>query len=359
MHAGNKYFYAGEFNTNECAVYINNTAEGFGSITFNGTIFEFNSLALYCYNTSVMITPVSFKDVWFESNASASVTIDSWSGTTVTTQTVTGGNTILDGNNGVFDFNTSFFSDCQVKANDAQVNVNGCRSERESGVNGKNSVITGTNSTIVQNNCYGDLGPSLGTNMYSTGFTKITRDTIDSSPTNSSNRSFTVMPRGSKIASYGPSLAFSAPLTTAASTTGTFALTGTVVSDGLIYNQCNEFTRASFTTAQFTQLSTPNSAITTSVGYYVFTIDLKVISGNVNVNVWDRNTKQFVTVFKPSTEWQTLAGIGYADSAFSMFLDFQGANETTTWRVSAYQIHRFNTRAQAQAFLNSGVFAES
>ena len=57
----------------------------------------------------------------------------------------------------------------------------------------------------------------------------------------------------------------------------------------------------------------------------------------------------------------TFAAIGYSAGGQELYLDFYGDTTTgdCTWRVSAYQIHRFDTCEQAQAFLCSGAFAES
>jgi hypothetical protein len=365
MHAGNKYFYGGEFSYNTCAFYCNNTADGFGGITFTNTIFEQNSLAAYFFCTGAPITAPKFDAVWFEANTSsgASISIDSWTGSTLTTQSVVGGNTIFDNaggsETGEYKFVDSFFSDCQLKAANTQVIVETCRSERASGVGGVNSSVTGDNSLILQNNCYGDQGPSVGKNIYSTGFTKIDLKTISATPFIAEVNWFNVTPRTSKVASYGPSLKAVVPFTGAESTTGAFPLTGTVVSDGQIYSTCNEFTVASFTSAQFTSVT--NSAISTVAGFYVYTFDAKITAGNLFFYLWDRGSNQF-SIFMEVPDlnnWYSFAAIGYSSGAGNLFLDFGGDGVAATWRVSAFQIHRFDTFAQAQAFLNSGTYATS
>ena len=365
MHAGNKYFYGGEFSYNTCAFYCNNTADGFGGITFTNTIFEQNSLAAYFFSTGVPITAPKFDATWFEANTTsgASISIDSWTGSTLTTQSVVGGNTIFDNaggsQTGGYKFVDSFFSDCQLKAANTQVIVESCRTERASGVGGVNSSVTGNNSLILQNNCYGDQGPSVGKNVYSTGFTKVDRNQIGSTPSTALENWFNVTPRTSKVASYGPSLKAAVPFTSAEATTGAFSLTGTVVSDGQIYSTCNEFTVPSFTSSQFNSVT--NSAIATVAGYYVYTFDAKVTVGNLLFYVWDRGSNQFsISMEVPDlNNWYSFAAIGYSSGAGNLFLDFGGDGVAATWRVSAFQIHRFDTFAKAQAFLNSGTYATS
>ena len=364
MHAGNKYFYDGEFSGNDCGFYCNNTADGFGGISFTNTIFENNSLAAYVYTTSVPITPVVLDTVWFEANSAASVTIDSWSGSTLTTQTVTGGNTIFDSatddSGASFQFSNGWFSDCQLKSYGAQVIVDNCRSERQPGVSGYNSVVTGLNSTIIQNNCYGDLGPSQGTNIYSTGTVKIRSNNIASNPTTAAGNWSTIFPRNSKITSYGPSLKIAVPFTSAESTTGSFALTGSVVSDGQIYSTCNEFTQSAFLSTQYSGITNSNLTLV-SGKYYVFTFDAKITVGSMYFNVWNRSTAQWsISMTCPTlSTWYTFASIGLATNTSTIYLDFQGNNVDATWRVSALQIHLFNTMSQAQAFLAGGAYAAS
>ena len=360
MHAGCKYFYGGEFHSNDCAFYCHNTADGFGAVSFTGPIFEANALALYVYSTSDLINSISLESVWFESNSSASVVIDSWSGSAVTPQTVIGGNTIFDGTRGSYQFTNSFFTDCQLKASYATVIAENSRCESKGGVGGKNSLVTGENSSIIQNNCYSDNGPSVGTGIYSTGFTTIVRNNIEANPTTAGGNWFNVIPRSSKAQNYGPSLKASVPFTSAESTTGSFGLTGSVVSDGQIYSTCNEYTRSAFLSNEYTAVI--NSYITLVPDkYYVYTFDAKVTVGGVHFRVWNRSTAQFSTGLACPTlgRWYSFAAIGKATNTNAIFLDCRGANVDATWRLSAFQIHQFDSFTEAKAFLQSGVFAES
>jgi hypothetical protein len=150
------------------------------------------------------------------------------------------------------------------------------------------------------------------------------------------------------------------PFTSAQSTTGSFNLTGTVVSDGVIYSTCNEFTRAAFAANESTFVI--NTITNLAVGWYVYTIDIKVTAGSVGFDIWNQSTKQMArTLICPTVgDWYSFAGIGYSDAASgTLFLDAIGAGVTATWRLSAWQIHKFNTLAQAQAFLNSYAYAAS
>jgi hypothetical protein len=364
MHAGNKYFYAGEFSANECAFYLHNTTDGFGGVSFTDTIFEGNLVSHYIYTTNTFF-PVRWTSAWFEANGqnsggAATVAIDAWSGSVKTTQTLTKRNIILDGTNGAFQFNTSFFTDVQAKGTALNVEANCCRTETNSGFNGNScSVDNPSSSVITLTSPYSDGGFQRADSVITSGRPFSMRPTIDSSPTSAQGRGFIIKPRSSKIASYGPSKAVTLPLITSYTTNGSFSLTGTVVSDGRIYSSCNEFTRAAFTSSQYTAFD--NNAITTLAGWYVFTIDVKRLIGNPSVFVWDRNTAQFaISMFMPaSNKWYTFAGIGYSTGGQTLYFDFKGSDENCTWRVSACQLHYFVSLEQAQSFLDSGVFAES
>jgi hypothetical protein len=361
MHAGNKHFYAGEMNNNDCAIYVHDTDLDTGDITFQNTIFEFNSIAAYVYANGG-ITPIIWDSCWIEGNGggSGTVTIDSWSGTTKTTQTLTKRSFIFDGDRSEFVFWSTFLTDVNVLGSNIRVTGHNCRIETTGGYGGNIfSVAQPGSSSVELINPFGNGLPKTD-GIISSGTVKSLLGNIDSNTTNSQLRWFITARRKSKIGSYGPSKVVTAPLATAATTgSGSFNLTGTVVADGLIYSNCNEFTRTNFLSSEFTALT--GSSITTTAGWYVTTLDMKRTLGNPNFSIWDRNLNQFIVFAGPPVinKWYTFAAIAYSPGAQTLYLDFSGSNETCTWRVSAFQLHRFDTYQQAADFLGSGVYAES
>lgn len=375
MHAGCKYFYGGEFNSNDVAIYINNTnTDGFGAISLYGTIIEANKIGIYAYISPNVYVPMNLDSVWFEANGvyfGGTSTIDAWSGTTRSNQTVTNSSIVIDGSptTGSIKFNirSGLVPDYHLKASNTQLVCSDCRVESNAGYGGGPGLVDYPDSSYVKfENPYslggwwsGDAGAPL---PFVTGIAKMDSPILNSG-SRAFGRCFQTNARGSKVTNYGPSRAMSAPLTTAATTgSGSFGLTGTVVSDGRIYNQCNEFTRAAFGSGEYTRLDNPVSTITTSAGWYVFTIDFKIVSGaGVKLHVWDRSTVQLATgIMAPSTgKWYTASAIGYSTGGQTLYLDFSGMNGDVTWRVSAYQIHRFDTEMDAWNFIQSNVYAES
>ena len=371
MHAGCKYFYAGEFSSNDCAVYCFNETDGFGAINFKDTIFEYNLIATYLVAGIGTFSPLSFNGVWFEGNGvisggAATVTVDNWVGTTKSNLVVNKRTHIFKGDRTQIEFNNSgIVCDINMESTNSIVDVSNCRVETSSGFNGGPCTVTNPSSSTIRMHNPSSAGGFLkGDSQICVGAPQSTTPDILGGVTFSSNRWFLTNQRASKVAAYGPSRAMSSPLTSAATTGfGSFNLTGSVVSDGRIYSNCNEFTRAAFANNEFTRLNSPDSLITTSAGWYVFTLDFKRTAGNPLVYVWDRSNAQLAIVMSAPAlnKWYTLAAIGYATGGQTLFLDFGGGTttETCTWRISAYQIQRFETMEQAQSFLMSGAFAES
>ena len=368
MHAGNKYFYGGEFHGNTVAVYIHNTADGFGGISFYGTVLESNSIAVYAYMSAMQVTPITFDSVWFEANGSligGNSTIDSWSGSTKSSQTLTNKSIIVDGGSGKLAINSSFAADIRLIGNDHQVVCTNCRVETSGGYNGGLLVVDSpTTSFIKFINPYWDAGPSSSSSYYipfvSGNVVQNSKTIINGTP--AASRVFQVPARSSKVTSYGPSRIMGSPLTSAATTgNGSFNLTGTVVADGRLYSNCNEFTQASFGSGQYTALATPFYSTTTTAGWYVATFDIKVTVGSIYLHIWDRNTAQFIINVGCDTSvgWRTLAGVAYSAGGQTLYWDFQGNGVNATWRVSAFQLHKFTTQQEAFDFIASGVFAES
>ena len=365
MHAGNKYFYGGEFSNNDCALYVNDTAQGGGAagIEFFGTIMEFNQIAAYVYSNTRPFIQCMFDGVWFESNGatrttgSTTVTIDSWSGTTVTTQTIDRHTLILDGDGGRMLCRNCFFTDVEVKATNAQVTALDCHTEKNIGNIGAPCIVADS-SVIRIKDSYTGFGNPQGNNITVTGFVDL-QETSIVGPTGAGGRWYPTIARGSKIANYGLNIAIALPLTTAYTLGGSFSLLGTVVSDGRIYNQCNNFTRAAFLSTEFVRFEA--NVITTTAGWYVFTMDAKVSAGDPVFYVWDRSNRQLASSMTcpAKNKWFTFAGYGYSAGGDTLFFDVQGSNATCTWRNSALQMLRFDTKEEAQSFLVTGAFAES
>ena len=360
MHGGNKYFYAGEISGNDCGVYVHNAIEG-GGISFTDTIFEYNKISAYIYS-NVCINPYTWNNCWCEENAKGggTVTIDNWSGSTKSTQTVENRSLIFDGDGGYYVFNSTFITDVNVLGSNIKVVANDCRVESTSGfLSNIFSVAQPTSSSIELRNPFGN---TLAKNdaVLITGSPKSYYPTLNANATSSANRWFIAPPRSSKVSNYGSSKVTVNPLTTSATTgNGSFGLTGTIVSDGQIYASCNEFTRPAFSSSEYTSLTGSN--ITTTSGWYIFTVDLKVVAGNPVVYIWDRNTAQLATgmTVPKLNKWYTLTAMAYSAGSQNLYLDFGGNNATCTWRVSAYQMHRFDTQQEGSNFLASSVFVES
>ena len=368
MHAGNKYFYNGEMNNCDCAVYVHNRIDGFGAIIFNGTIFEHNMIAAYL-DIDKTFVPITFNGCWNETNGSAkggSSTIDQWVGTTRSDQVVLNKTVVIAGPPGLtmdpmpaqVIINDGTSGDIHIKHERAQVTINRSRVESVIGYGGGTFVVDyPLSSTITLRDPVSDGGvggtyfPLLEGHLRVGGTMQTTVRTY--------SRGVRVKARDSKVASYGPSKAVSFDFTTAASTAGAFVLTGVVVADGRLYANCNEFTRTGgWTSSQFTRVNSPELQVAVTPGWFVFTVDIKVVSGaGVTVAVWDRGANQLAAIVANDVgAWRTYAGIAYTGASHNLFLDFTGNGGDTVFRISAYQLHKFATFEEASDFLNGGAF---
>ena len=367
MHSGNKYFYGGEIGANEIGLYVNDVEQGGAAagIEFFGTIFEFNRVAAYIYTVNRPYIQCMFDGAWFESNGALSsggpqVSLDVWVGSSVSTQSIDKHTIIMDGDGGRVLMRNCFCTDIEVKATNAQVTAIDCHVEKESGNNGAPCIIADTSVLYIKDS-YTGYGNPTGDNIVVTGFVDLQESNIvGGTSAAAAGRWYPTIQRGSKISNYGPNKAITLPLTTAYTLGGgAFTLLGTVVSDGQIYSQCNEFSRAAFLSSEYVRYD--SNVITTSDGWYVFTMDVKVLAGNPAFYVWNRGTAQLAIgmTCPEQFKWFTFAGYGYSGGGDTLYFDISGSNATCTWRNSALQLLRFDTKYQAQSFLASGAFAES
>ena len=394
MHAGCKYFYAGMFTNNEVAVYINNTSY-YGAVEFFGTIFELNWIGAYIYNNDFQITPVAFYGCWMEFNGAtyapnpANITIDVWTGGTRTTTSVAKRSWIIEGTKSEIIFNDcGIVADINLTATHSRVYLNNCSTETNIGWIGAPCTVTNASSQIINESPKTEGGTLRDDGVVTTGRVKIARSDLElTAPfdifTNASRWWF-APPRAGISPDMG-SLVASEPFITPVSLapgTGASALTGTIVNDGRIFKQCNEFTDASFSTGEYWGLTSvtspfviPGAKFGTSAGWYAFTIDVKVTTcadlQYLYFYVWNQNpTGEFASMMWQGTvpslnKWYTFAGYAYLPDPLvlgTMYFDMQGptpGGTNTTWRLSAFQAHKFETEADAQSFLASGVYSHN
>jgi hypothetical protein len=365
MHCGNKYWYAGEFSGNNVGVYANNVTDGWGAIEFKDTIFENNLCAAYFYTTPRPFVPIKFDSVWFEANGTSSsgaatVTVDVWTGTTKSTTTLTKKTLFFAGTQGYVQLNNTFAGDIRIIGTQYAVHLLNCRTENNTGFGGGAFEVDYPEESYIKiDSPFSDGGFAVGPNVYIVGTPKPTDLIIG----NNGNivRSWFALPRVSKVGNYGPSLINALSLTSVTTLGGTATVTGTIVSDGRIFSTCNEFTVNTFLDTQFESISSPSAACTLSTpGYYVVTVDIKITLGNPKFFVWDRGAARFIPgmTIPELNRWYTMAGIGYnSGTGETIFFDVSGDGGNCTWRVSAYQIHRFDNLTQAQMFFESGAYA--
>jgi len=360
MHAGNKYFYAGEFDANLCAVYVDNTCDGFGGFSFTDTIFEYNALVCNINNTYTAVSPVQFKDCWNESNGLAAglgstVTIDAWTGTTKSTQTVPVDQAWRIGSDQVV-IEGGFAAGLFMTKQDSVAYILQSRVEQNSGYGGAEFQAQ-NQCRIYFENCQTSSGFNSIPQCIDKGYTF--NMVNDSTTVNAASARLNYLPLVYDTHSGSLNAGVSAKLLTAATYSGTTSGTGTQVSDGVKYSTCNEFTYNFTTTAQRIGIdATLASGI--GAGWYAYTFDVKVTSGTLTCAVSNISTHQLGQITVPNdTYWHTVGGVCYVNAGSpNISLWFGGTVSNCTWRVSAYQLKNFATQADAVEFLSSHVYLE-
>jgi hypothetical protein len=361
MHAGNKYFYNSEFSYNTCAVYLNNTQSGFGGVAFTDTIFEYNQIVGYFYNSTIDDSlPIQFKDCWNEGNGivggfTGTVSIDLWTGNVVTTQAVsTNYPWIINNNQTIFD--GGFVSGINLTSDQSRVYVNNSITETVVGYNGTPCAVTYPNSRIYFEKCtsFSGFGGTPQAICYGVNYNKqpnATSTSLASGRLNYLPLSYGIQTTGTALAGSGVSVTF----TTAQAYTGTTGGTGTQVSDGIKYATCNQFTYNFTATSQY--IWPTASVVTTAVGWYVYTFDVKVTAGAPQFLIGDLNTNQLASISVPAdSKWHTVGGVAYVSNAVSIYLSTGGVVSNCTWNISAYQLKYFQTESDAQEFLASRTY---
>lgn len=362
MHAGNKYFYNGEFSGNTCAVYFDNAVDGFGGIDFTDTIFESNINAVYINNqiTYGIYMPPMFKNCWNESNGSLCPTagnaiVDTWIGGVKGTFNI--GRYPFYFNERQITFDGGFVSGIALDSANSTVHVKNARVEYAAGFAGQDFSISSSNSAIEFENCF-----------TGGGFTSSNPQCLAIGINHSLYNDVTVVAgyeygraRFSPV-SYNKSSStgldgLSEDFTAAVAYVGSFSGNGTVISDGTKFATSNNFNIAFTNTSQYIQFNSTSTSVSGS-NWYVATVDVRCDSGTIAVFVDDTaSNKLFRLDVTPSIRWKTIAGIGYYPSNASIVLRIGSVSGgTCNFDIGGYQLHRFDNQSEAEAFIAQNTF---
>jgi hypothetical protein len=361
MHAGNKYFYNGEFSNNACAVYIDNgNTLGFGGVTFTDTILEFNNIVLYLNNDNgTTSTAVSFKNCWNEGNgvvsAKPNVNIDLWTGNVVSSQVANAAYPWII-KNPLTTIDGGYVYGVNLKGTDARLNVSNSLVESVIAFGGTPCLVDDENSRIYFENCQSYSGFGANARAVCKGVNYGSEPSATDLGTADARLrylplAYASQTTGSAFAATGTSL----PFTSAEAFTGAAAGSGALVTDGVKYTDCNEYTFAFTAPTQF--IWPTNSVTTLPQGWFAYTFDVKVTVGDLlfiitNLTGTVLGSKRIAA----DSTWRTVGGVAYNPASATVQLAAGDTSSTATWRISAYQIKQFSSEAEAEEFIASQVY---
>jgi len=364
MHAGNKYFYNGEMSGNTCAVYCDNTADGFGGVEFTDVIFEANNIVIWLRDTSnVTYVPVNFKNCWNEGNGTlggyTTATIDSWSGSTKTTQVVSSTYPwIISARTSSFD--GGFVTGINLKSASSSVFVKNARVEQIAGVGGQPSVVDDTSSAIYLEDCTTAGGFNISYRGVNKSYLRYANNDATTTTFATSRCSYVPLSyaKSASTNKIGTTLSLEP---TAVGYNGSTSGASTRVADGIRYVNCNEFTY-NFSASNLYIYPVGAEYIVPAAGWYAVTVDVKFTSGTpCTVSVQNLSTHQMFIALPPVSDgqWHTLSGYAYFPSGATMNLWFGGVSTgSCTWRVSAFQIVRMTNEGECLDFVSRNIFLE-
>ena len=366
MHAGNKYFIVGEMHGNICAVYFNGALGG--SIVFRDYIVETNNIGFYFNNIGEAYNaPITIDGCWIEANGQVSnlgstVTIDKWTGDVLTTQTITANTFVFDGTEGQYTIANSWFTDFAVLGTNIVITAQTCHTEKTSSNGGAPISNIPNTSSVVFNNPTTNYGIPLAKGLKVLDYPTLATCNVSPGASAATGRSWLTKPRNSLVSNYGFTKQAVEYFTSSITTVGTTAIVGAVISDGVIFNTCNQFTATAVAFPAGSHAIVPSTVISMSNDYwYVVTFDAKQNTGSVIFSVWNQGTGMIATIATcPSLgDWYSFGMMAYCDSGgpySSVGLDMISTGIDSQWEVSAYQINKFSTLSDAQAFLDGGVY---
>mgnify|MGYP003653045297 CR=1 FL=1 len=361
MHAGNKYFYNGEFSSNVCAVFIDNGNQiGFGGITFTDTIFEYNNIVLYLNNDSTALnTAVSFKNCWNEGNGITtgltSVIISLWTGSVETTQVASSAYPWII-KNALTTIDGGLVYGVNLKGSNSRLNVQNSLVETAIGFGGTPCLVDDENSRIYFENCQSFSGFGGSPRAVCKGVNySLSNDATVLQGANSRLRylplSYSSQITGGAFSGSGVSV----PFTSAENFVGAASGTSTVVADGIKYANCNSYSFAFTTPTEY--IWPTNTQVTLPAGWFAYTFDINVTLGAPVFSIQDLFGTLFgsVTIIADST-WRTVGGVAYNPASATVQLVTGETSFTANWLISAYQIKPFESEAEAQEFIAAQVY---
>ena len=363
MQAGIKLFRNCWINSNKVGFYLwsSGGTPPEGMFNFHDCLFDTNQIAMYSNmdQGSQMRQPLIATGSWFEANAVRETpqvtTVDYWTGTTPTATAIDRRAFVFDGTNQQVVFrDCGIVSDVYVKGTNTTVTLENCRVEREVGVGGQPATVDSSTSLIHQNNCFSYSAGMAGAQVISTGYIAATEVSIAGSGNQS--KWVTVPPRASVVSGYGISKLASLPFTSGTAYTGTFAGTASTASDGRIYGTCNTVTRAAGVAWNISW--TGSALVNVAAGWVIFTLDAKITAGAVTFGVTDNAGQNVANLMSAElNRWVTYSAIAQTTGTedFSLYVSGDGVADST-FLLSAYQIHLFATKIEAQIFQNSLVY---
>ena len=387
MHAGNKYFFGGEFDTCVCAVYIDNATIGMGAIEFFGTIIEDNKIAIRLNSVGTPSVPIKFDGLWLEANGTGSpalggyslgsgavsFALDTWTGNVLSTTGTTTLSLLVSGSQMTVSFNDcAVMGDAYFPATESLIAFNRCQTEGTSGTGG--GPITGIvgSTQVVCRDCFHVGAPMVGAGISFLDPPVDSTDSLTSSGGSAAACRWWIAHKR-RIASGADGVvpvnaALPGPVGINAAY---YALPGagsvtpapSIVVDGVLWPTCNQVSIPFTGSNQFCHTYANSCTTPATAGWLVAMVDIKIISGTIpTFLIWDGSGNQLASAINlPSLgTWYTVAAMGRVPAAaVNYYLDCQSnANGTVVVNYSGMQFRWFATKEQALNFLRQGVYVD-
>lgn len=332
------------------AIYIDSARVGTGGHSLRDLVIENNpGFGLFVYNYSTSYTPLLLDNVYFENNGTggAIAAADLGNGAAYTPKDIYLRNcaraTIINGMMPSVQLVSS-----RLKIQDSWIGID------------HGALVADSASQVIADGCHYDGGV----------FTLLSKNVLHAGrPLGTQTQMFWVEPRAVK--NFDPKATTLQSVDFASQNVFQFSggavnVNATVVADGQIFDQCQELVIPIKTgVAGSGVLTMPTAENVTAGRWYVFTVDLKHVAGDLTkLSLFHALAIQTMPEFSTlltTGSWRTIAGIGQASANGTtvLFLTNTDTVNTQTLRFSAYQFVEFSTEAEALNYLNTGVYQQT